>query len=100
MTTDDMTPRLQEIYKKALVMGLENPLGRAVYVLNRRYNGGYQRDTDEVILLRVQPSTAERWLAHWQNGGGVKSLSARRNGAQVSSSTNGRRAISLDGRLR
>lgn len=36
----DWTPRLQNLYDKAVALGLDDPFGRAVYALNRAYNCG------------------------------------------------------------
>ncbi len=80
--TDGMTPRLANLYALALAMNLSEPLGRAVYACNRRYNGGFSRMSDEHILQVAKESTAVRWREHWDNGGTLKSLSAnhRRKG--------------------
>jgi hypothetical protein len=67
---------------------LSCPLGRALYACNRVQNLGYG-DTSRIgdsgddhgvaytrkFLRAIKPSTAERWLAHWQNGGHIKVIS-------------------------
>lgn len=94
-----MTPLLVKFV--ALANGLDNPLGRAAYMVNRHYNTGTvelawntlsdvwarpkpealteQRNWDKDTIARhymsrVQAETAIRWEKHWRNDGSLKCL--------------------------
>ena len=68
---------------------LSHPFGRSLYACNGIQNGRYRfgtlvptysngtvsQEKDIVAVLKsIRPSTAQRWLAHWNSGGSVKSL--------------------------
>lgn len=74
---------LAELYEIAINTALDDPLGRAVYAMNRRVNAGrlyrlkdgvFTWLTDLDVMIRAHPETALKWRLHWEAGGSVKSL--------------------------
>ena len=65
----------------ARALGLSCPSGRALYAINRLYNGwprtekfSIDRMDASAFLRRVRVKTARRWLTHWREGGKLQSL--------------------------
>jgi hypothetical protein len=80
-----LTPLVAKYYKLADSLGLDHPLGRAVYLANRHYNGGLKRyrpmypdeekpNWEPDALRSIKTDTAQRWEWHWNGGGSIKAL--------------------------
>jgi len=78
--------RVVELYTIARKLNLSYPLGRALYAVNRLYNGWpwvYPGPNFEFrphhlspldLMRRTRESTAKRWREHWARGGGLQTI--------------------------
>jgi hypothetical protein len=76
-----MSPLFQRLFNLAREHKLDRPLGRAAALVNRHYNDGHSRNTDEESLLLMRAfsdETAARWDMHVANGGSLKKLGLTR----------------------
>jgi hypothetical protein len=73
---------VERYFNLAVSLGLDNPQGRAVYAANRAANGsirGGDMHVVQEIMRKAKLETAKKWEEHWNAGGGIKSLSAKRS---------------------
>jgi hypothetical protein len=102
MTTRQLPAKCEEYLARANALALSCPLGRALYVCNRKLHtwpsristtrGQVRAIVDgrpewvmrpvrtrvslsvDDVLQRARHETAEKWLAHWNNGGSIYTL--------------------------
>jgi len=76
-----MSPLFQRLFNLAREHKLDRPLGRAAALVNRHYNDGRFRQSDEEALAEMRAfgdETAARWDMHAANGGSLKKLGLTR----------------------
>ena len=75
-------PQTRSLYTKYLGIALANnlpcPTGMALYCTSRAINGGpsfaWPAKTPIEIMGKARATTAQRWLAHFLQGGSLKAL--------------------------
>lgn len=73
-----------EYHQIAIMAGLHNPVGRALYACNRKQmgwpsEGPYGTLVDPLVVMqKCEITTASRWLKHWESGGHIRSISLTR----------------------
>lgn len=89
-------PSYNTFLQQAQAANLSNPEGRALYAVSRMQNAGFSiyRDPGRAIevMKNAKPETAQKWLDHWNSGGSIKKLGAKRN-------TDRQRVLSLQERM-